>query len=149
MQTTFNVIRNSSTSKAFFTVSGLTLALAATLPLWGESSWMREFVEIACYLIFAMMWNLLAGYGGMVSIGQQAFFGLGGYVMLVCGNFAGINPFIAILIGALVAGLLAIPISWVAFRLQGRAAGIAAARSEPPMGMDRSVQRQREDLLEF
>ncbi|MFN6060545.1 MAG: branched-chain amino acid ABC transporter permease, partial [Burkholderiales bacterium] len=63
MQTTFNVIRNSSTSKAFFTVSGLTLALAATLPFWGESSWMREFVEIACYLIFAMMWNLLAGYG--------------------------------------------------------------------------------------
>lgn len=119
MQTTFNVIRNSSTSKAFFTVSGLTLVLAATLPFWGESSWMREFVEISCYLIFAMMWNLLAGYGGMVSIGQQAFFGLGGYVMLVCGNFAGINPFIAILIGALVAGLLAIPISWVAFRLQG------------------------------
>lgn len=119
MQTTFNVIRSSSTSKAFFTVSGLTLLLAATLPIWGESSWMREFVEIACYLIFAMMWNLLAGYGGMVSIGQQAFFGLGGYVMLVCGNFAGINPFIAILIGALVAGLLAIPISLVAFRLQG------------------------------
>ena len=28
---------------------------------------MREFVEIACYFIFAMMWNLLAGYGGMVS----------------------------------------------------------------------------------
>ena len=39
---------------------------------------MRESVEMACYLIFAMMWNLLAGYGGMVSIGQQAFFGFGG-----------------------------------------------------------------------
>ena len=93
--------------------------LAATLPWWGESSWMRDFVEISCYLIFAMMWNLLAGYGGMVSIGQQAFFGFGGYVMLMLGNFVGINPFIAIPLGALAAGLIAIPVSWVAFRLQG------------------------------
>ena len=95
------------------------IALAASLPLWGESSWMREFVQIACYFIFAMMWNLMAGYGGMVSIGQQAFFGIGGYVMLALGNFAGMNPFVAIPIGALVAGLVALPVSYVAFRLQG------------------------------
>lgn len=119
MNTHFSVIRNTSTNSVFFTTSGLAILMAATVPIWGESSWMREFVEIACYFIFAMMWNLLAGYGGMVSIGQQVFFGLGGYVMLVCGNFAGINPFIAILIGAVATGLLSIPISWVAFRLQG------------------------------
>ena len=80
---------------------------------------MREFVEIACYFIFAMMWNLLAGYGGMVSIGQQAFFGLGGYAMLVLGNFAGVNPFVAVPLGALAAALIAVPVSFVAFRLQG------------------------------
>lgn len=95
------------------------VAAAATLPLWGESSWMREFVEIACYFIFAMMWNLLAGYGGMVSIGQQAFFGLGGYAMLALGNFAGVNPFVAVPLAALAAGAIAVPVSWVAFRLQG------------------------------
>ncbi|HEV8313818.1 MAG TPA: branched-chain amino acid ABC transporter permease, partial [Burkholderiaceae bacterium] len=93
--------------------------MAATLPLWGESSWMREFVEIACYFIFAMMWNLLAGYGGMVSIGQQAFFGLGGYAMLALSNFAGVNPFVALPLAALAAGAIAVPVSWVAFRLQG------------------------------
>lgn len=95
------------------------IALAASLPFWGESSWMREFVEIACYLIFAMMWNLLAGYGGMVSIGQQAFFGLGGYAMLALGNFGGVNPFIAVPLGAVAAGVIAVPVSWIAFRLQG------------------------------
>ena len=101
-------------------VVGIALVLvAASLPFWGESSWMREFVEIACYFIFAMMWNLLAGYGGMVSIGQQAFFGFGGYVMLMLGNFAGLNPFVAIPLGALAAGLIAIPVSFVAFRLSG------------------------------
>ena len=82
---------------------------------------MREFVEIACYFIFAMMWNLLAGYGGMVSIGQQAFFGLGGYAMLVLGNFAGVNPFVAVPLGALRAPrAIAVPVSFVAFRLAGR-----------------------------
>jgi branched-chain amino acid transport system permease protein len=80
---------------------------------------MREFVEIACYFIFAMMWNLLAGYGGMVSIGQQAFFGIGGYVMLMLGNFAGLNPFLAIPVAALVAAVVAVPVSRIAFRLQG------------------------------
>jgi branched-chain amino acid transport system permease protein len=95
------------------------VVIAASMPVWAESSWMREFVEIACYFIFAMMWNLLAGYGGMVSIGQQAFFGLGGYTMLVLGNFGGVNPFVAIPLAALTAGLVAIPVSRVAFRLQG------------------------------
>jgi branched-chain amino acid transport system permease protein len=100
-------------------LTGAAILLAASLPLWGESSWMREFVEIACYLIFAMMWNLLAGYGGMVSIGQQAYFGIGGYAMLALGNFAGVNPFIAVPLGAIAAGVIAVPVSWVAFRLQG------------------------------
>jgi len=80
---------------------------------------MREFVEIACYFIFAMMWNLMAGYGGMVSIGQQAFFGLGGYTMLVLGNFFHINPFVAVVLGAVMAGVVALPVSRIAFRLQG------------------------------
>ena len=48
-----------------------------------------------------MMWNLLAGYGGMVSIGQQAYFGFGGYVMLMLGNVLGLKPFIAIAPGVL------------------------------------------------
>jgi branched-chain amino acid transport system permease protein len=115
----YTVVRSTRASTALLVFAILLVAFAATLPLWGESSWMREFVEIACYFIFAMMWNLMAGYGGMVSIGQQAFFGLGGYVMLSLGNFWGVNPFIAIVLGAIVAALISIPISWIAFRLQG------------------------------
>ncbi|MGJ7542409.1 branched-chain amino acid ABC transporter permease [Variovorax sp. LT1R16] len=115
----FDVIRGTRASRAALGIGVALVLIAASLPFWGESSWMREFVEIACYFIFAMMWNLLAGYGGMVSIGQQAFFGFGGYVMLMLGNFAGINPFVAIPLGALAAGLVAIPVSFVAFRLSG------------------------------
>lgn len=115
----YQVLRGTR-ANAYLLLFGTAMSIfAASLPLWGESSWMREFVEIACYLIFAMMWNLMAGYGGMVSIGQQAFFGVGGYAMLVLGNFYGVNPFVAVVLGAAVAGLIALPVSWVAFRLKG------------------------------
>jgi branched-chain amino acid transport system permease protein len=117
------VIRSTRTSRAAL-VSGLALVIAgATLPWWAPaehaSSWMRDFVEIACYFLFALMWNLLAGYGGMVSIGQQAWFGLGGYAMLALGNFSGVNPFLAVPMGALAAAAIALPVSFVAFRLAG------------------------------
>lgn len=115
----FEVVRGTRASRAALAVALALVVLAASLPAWGESSWMRDFVEIACYFIFAMMWNLLAGYGGMVSIGQQAFFGLGGYVMLALGNFAGVNPFVAVPLAAIAAAAIAVPVSWVAFRLQG------------------------------
>ena len=93
--------------------------IAASLPFWAESSVLRDFVQIACYFIFAMMWSLMASYGGMVSIGQQAYFGFGAYVMVVLGNFWGLNPFVGVLLGAVAAGLIAIPVSRLAFRLQG------------------------------
>ena len=96
----------------------LLLALAL-MPYWGEPIWMRDFVEIGCYFIFALMWNLLAGYGGMVSVGQQAYFGIGGYVLIALGNLLEVNPFIAIPVAGIVAGLIALPVSQVAFRLQG------------------------------
>ena len=115
--------RSTRASRVGLVAGLLLLAAAATLPAWAPegaaSSWMHQFVEVACYLIFAMMWNLLAGYGGMVSIGQQAFFGFGGYVMLVLGNLAGVNPFLAVPLGALAAAVFALPVSYLAFRLQG------------------------------
>jgi branched-chain amino acid transport system permease protein len=117
--TSVTVIRSTRASRVSLWLGLALVVAAATMPAWAESSWMRDFVEIACYFLFAMMWNLLAGYGGMVSIGQQAFFGLGGYVMLMLGNFAGVNPFAAVPLAALAAALAAVPVSWVAFRLQG------------------------------
>jgi branched-chain amino acid transport system permease protein len=120
---TFRVVRGTRASRTALAAGVALTAIAASLPFWAPaesaSSWMRSFVEIACYFIFAMMWNLLAGYGGMVSIGQQAFFGLGGYAMLALGNFAGVNAFVAVPLGALATALIAVPVSFIAFRLAG------------------------------
>ena len=115
----FVVERGHAYTRLLLVAAVVAVIAAASVPFWAESSWMHEFVEIACYFIFALMWNVLAGYGGMVSIGQQAFFGLGAYTMLALGNFWGVNPFVAIAMGGIAAGLVAIPVSRIAFRLQG------------------------------
>lgn len=113
------VTRSTRTSNVALALAVAWTVFAATMPFWGDASWLREFVEISCYFIFAMMWNLLGGYGGMVSVGQQAFLGLGGYVLLVLGNFLGVNPFLAVPLAACVTALAAVPVAWIAFRLQG------------------------------
>jgi branched-chain amino acid transport system permease protein len=117
------VIRTTNASRIGLWVASSLIVALATLPFWASpdfrSAWMREFVEISCYFIFAAMWNLLAGYGGLVSIGQQAYFGFGGYIMLMLGNFLGFNPFVAVFIAAVGSGLIAWPLSKIAFRLQG------------------------------
>jgi branched-chain amino acid transport system permease protein len=65
------------------------------------------------------MWNLLAGYGGVVSIGQQAFLGLGGYALFVLADDLKLNPFLCVPIAGLIAGILALPTAKIVFRLQG------------------------------
>jgi len=94
------------------------VAALASLPYWGESSTMRVIVEFICYLVLAQMWNLMAGYGGLISIGQQAFLGIGGYALFVLANHAGVNPFVSVFVGGLIAALIAIPTSAVVFRLR-------------------------------
>ncbi len=115
----FEVIRSNRFSKWLPLLTAVVMLYAVSIPFWGESSWMREVVEISCYFVYAMMWNLLAGYGGMVSIGQQAFLGFGGYIMLILGNEAGMNPFVAIPVAAVATAAIAYPVSFIAFRLQG------------------------------
>ncbi len=97
---------------------GITVGLA-TFPFWAGSDTMRLVVEFACLLAMAQMWNLLAGYGGLISIGQQAYIGLGGYGLVVLANDAHVDPFVCVLLGGLFAALCAVPTSRLVFRLSG------------------------------
>ena len=117
--TGISVERTTTASRVGLVLALLLIVAAASLPWWGESSWMKLGVEFACYLTLAQMWNLLAGYGGMVSVGQQAYFGIGGYALVVLANHAGVNPFLAVLLAGLIAAALALPTSMVVFRRHG------------------------------
>lgn len=82
-------------------------------------------VNVFILLTVSSMWNLLAGYAGMISIGQQAFIGLGAYGVLVIA-IGHVSPFAAIPIAMLICGILAVPVSFLVFRLRGGYFAIAA-----------------------
>jgi branched-chain amino acid transport system permease protein len=68
-------------------------------------------------LTLASMWNLLAGYAGLVSVGQQAFVGLGAYFVLILA-IHGISPFAALPVAAVGCGVAALPLWWLVSRLR-------------------------------
>jgi branched-chain amino acid transport system permease protein len=94
------------------------LAVLASLPAWSDAAVMRILVEFIALLVLAQMWNLLAGYAGLVSIGQQAFVGLGGYALIVLADDVGVNPFLAVPLAGLVAALFALPTAVLVFRFR-------------------------------
>ncbi|WEH19741.1 branched-chain amino acid ABC transporter permease [Streptomyces sp. VNUA24] len=105
------------------TILGLTgtavvLLTMAALPYVVESGVTAQLVKL-CYLVaLASMWNLLAGYAGMMSMGQQAFIGLGAYLLFLV-NDHGVNVYAGTLVVSAVVALLAWPVSYLAFRLRG------------------------------
>jgi branched-chain amino acid transport system permease protein len=68
-------------------------------------------------LTLASMWNLLAGYAGLVSVGQQAFFGLGAYFVLIPAMH-GLTPWAGLVIAAIGAAVCAVPLWWLVARLR-------------------------------
>jgi branched-chain amino acid transport system permease protein len=99
--------------------AALVVAAGASLPWWADAGVMRLAIEVFCFLVMAQMWNLLAGYGGLVSIGQQAYLGLGGYLLFALANHAGVNPFLCVPLAGLFAALVALPTARLVFRLRG------------------------------
>lgn len=96
----------------------LAIALVAA-PLWAGRADLRLMGEICTYITLASLWNLLAGYTGLVSVGQQLFVGFGGYAMFSLAMFLGVHPLLAIVLAAPAGALIALPVSWLLFRLQG------------------------------
>jgi branched-chain amino acid transport system permease protein len=95
------------------------VAVLALGPLWALDSVLRTLISFLTLLALAQMWNLLAGYAGLVSIGQQAYVGLGAYGLLLFADEAGLPLLAAVLAAAAVGTLLAVPTALLAFRLRG------------------------------
>src|SRR4029077_13224981 len=89
------------------------------LPSVAPRGVIQNLFFILTMLTLAQIWNLLAGSGGLVSVGQQAFVGIGAYAMFAGAIRFGWNPLLAIPLGGITALVLAIPTAFFAFRLQG------------------------------
>jgi branched-chain amino acid transport system permease protein len=113
-------IERSTAASRIGTIGGaLVLLVLIALPYLSERATLGLAVEILTYVTLAQMWNLLAGYAGLVSIGQQAYVGLGGYGLFVFAAFLKLNPILALPLAGIVAGLIAVPTALVVFRLRG------------------------------
>jgi len=101
---------------------GIVLALA---PVWGGRDDLRLLAEIYSYVALASLWNLLAGYAGLVSVGQQAYVGVGAYVLFALTMLAGVHPLAAVPIAGVFAATLSVPTALLLFRLRGHYFAIA------------------------
>jgi branched-chain amino acid transport system permease protein len=108
--------RSSRIGVAVIAVALIVLALA---PVWGDRQTLRLLSEIFTFVALASLWNLLAGYAGLVSVGQQAFVGFGGYLLFALVIIAGVHPIVAILLAGPAGALVAFPVAALMFRLRG------------------------------
>lgn len=95
------------------------VVLAVWVPYNVSLGNLSDLVNLFVLIILGTTWNLLAGYGGMVSVGQQAFIGVGGYATVKLGDSAGLPVIVSVVAAGVLCALLALPTSFLVFRLVG------------------------------
>jgi branched-chain amino acid transport system permease protein len=115
----YTVTTGTRASQIAAIVAIVLIVIGFALPAFASRSVIQDMFFILTMLMLAQLWNLIAGYGGMVSVGQQAFVGIGAYAMFAGVILWGWDPVPAILLGGIAALMLSIPMAFFAFRLQG------------------------------
>jgi branched-chain amino acid transport system permease protein len=101
------------------------VCLLAFVPVLFGTYFTQQMTTLLILVIAAAMWNALAGFGGLVSVGQQAYIGLGAYGTIYLTQ-RGVAPYPAMALAALGAGLIAVPTSFLLLRLRGGQFAIGA-----------------------
>lgn len=115
----FHVERSTPASRVLAVAAFAGIAALAAAPWWGTPGTMQLITEMAYYLALAQLWNLLAGYAGLVSVGQQAFVGLGGYTLFALTDWYNVHPLAGVAAAGVAAGIASVPIAMAVFRLRG------------------------------
>jgi branched-chain amino acid transport system permease protein len=116
---TFRIETAGRASRAALVVAFGALLALALLPAFAGRNIIQDLIFPFYMLALAQCWNLLAGYAGLISVGQQAFVGFGGYLLFALTLLGGINPLLAIPIAGLLSALFALPTAFIVFRLRG------------------------------
>jgi branched-chain amino acid transport system permease protein len=95
------------------------LVLLIVFPFFGPSAWTRRLVQFFTFLALAEMWNLMLGYAGLISVGQQGFIGIGAYTLWLFSDVIGINPLISVVFAAIGGVIIALPAAALVFKLKG------------------------------
>jgi branched-chain amino acid transport system permease protein len=113
------VVFGSRSNHVGLAFAALVVAALAVAPLWAGRDDLQLLSEIFAHVALASLWNLLAGYAGLVSVGQQAYVGLGAYLLFGFAILGGISPLWAIPLAGVISGIVAIPVAGLVFRLRG------------------------------
>lgn len=92
--------------------------LAAAGPAVLSRGALNDVWNTAFAVILASSWNILGGFAGQISIGYSAFVGIGAYTTVLLA-LAGVNPYLTLPIGALLAALFSYVVGLPTFRLRG------------------------------
>ncbi len=113
-----SVERWTASSRMTLAAMMVAVGLLAAMPTIASAGVTDRMTALFIYVILAAMWNALAGFGGLVSVGQQVFFGLGAYFTIRLAD-AGLDPFVSLIAAAVVTGAISLPLSWLMLRLKG------------------------------
>lgn len=102
-----------------FIILALILIGLIIMPFTASTYVISVATLILVYMAMGQMWNLLGGYAGLLSLGMQAFIGIGGYSLAVFSVTYGINIYLAILMGALASVIFGIVVSPALFKMSG------------------------------
>jgi branched-chain amino acid transport system permease protein len=118
------VQRWTGVSRVFTSGVGLVAILLALVPLTLSANVVQKLTSLFILVMLAVTWNALAGYGGLLSVGQQVYFGIGAYGTVLISQ-QNVNPYLAMVLAVAVTGLMSVPISYVLLRLRGGQFSIA------------------------
>ena len=115
----WRVHTRTTASTVFSGILGLAVAVAVMAPLFVSRGTVQNLFFIFTMLVLAQSWNMLAGFAGLVSVGQQAFVGFGAYMMFALVILFKLDPLVSIALAGLAGVLFAALTSLFLFRLQG------------------------------
>jgi branched-chain amino acid transport system permease protein len=115
---TSTIQRWTRVSLGFTSGFGLVIVALAFVPLVMGASVVQDLTSLLTLVLMAVMWNALAGYGGLVSVGLQAYIGLGAYAT-VWFALQGVNPYLAMVLATLFCTVVSIPLSFIVLRFRG------------------------------
>ena len=105
-------------SRVSLSPSAIVLVALAVGPAAFSANAVDKLTTLFIYVILAVAWNALVGFCGLVSIGQQAFFGLGAYAAIGLAD-SGVSVYPGLFLAAALVGALSLPLSAIMLRLKG------------------------------
>lgn len=125
-------IENSASARIRLISIIVVVVILLTLPMWirvvapGNMSYIIFIITLmGIYITLGHMWNLLAGYSGLVSLGLQMYIGVGAFTVAAFSNYLGVPLIIALFLGGIVSTIIAVGLSYLLLRMRGMYFAIA------------------------